>query len=61
MAKRGVKRVHALSAGKEKEGNSVYLGTDGCGGNIRPFVLLKGSQIDYKGSNRGSKSQGVGG
>ena len=44
IAKKGVKRVHALTTGGEKEGNSVYLGTDGCGGKVRPFILFKGSQ-----------------
>ena len=44
MAKRGVKRVHAMTTGREKEGNSVFLGTDGCGVKNRPFIILKGSQ-----------------
>ena len=44
LVKKGVKRVHALTTGGEKDGNSVFLGTDGCGGKMRPFILFKGSQ-----------------
>ena len=43
LAKKGAKRVHAHTSGKEKEGNSVYLGTGGRGKKNRPFIIFKGS------------------
>ena len=36
--------MHALTTGAEKDSNSVYLGTDGCGGKSRPFIIFKGYQ-----------------
>ena len=55
LAKRGVKRVHAQTSGREKEGNSVFLGTDGCGFKMRPFIILNGSQT----ANRPTSLTGV--
>ena len=45
LAKKGAKRVHARTSGGEKEGNSVFLGTDGVGEKMRPFIIFKGSTV----------------